>query len=205
MKSIPALAFLLCFVAFAQDENFDELAKRAAAALSANPAEAAKLYAQGTTLKPSWAEGWFYLGASNYEIANFAESRAAFQKAAELAPERGTVWAFLGLSELKLAQTREALADIRKGETLGLANDQSFVATVRKEASLACIRNSDFGSAVEQLLPLARLGDNPAIVMPILGVAVLGIASAPRLARHETRLGQTRGRNGLESLWPAWR
>ncbi len=199
MKSVFALALLVwpsVYGYIAQEESFDEIAKRAAEALSTNPAEAAKLYSQATALKPSWAEGWFYLGASNYEIGRFAQSRSAFQKAAELAPERGTVWAFLGLSELRLAQTRDALADIRKGETLGLANDPKFVATIRKEASLACIRTADFACAVEQLLPLARQGYDPENIMPILGVAVLGIPSPPAdlaaAKREEVRLaGET--------------
>jgi tetratricopeptide (TPR) repeat protein len=182
MKPAVALAILLSLyagVSLAQSENADQLAQRASAMLRTNPAEAANLYRRVVALKPSSAEAWFYLGASTFETGQFAEARAAFQKASALAPERGTVWAFLGLTELRLARNREALADIRKGEVLGLAADPKFVGTIRNEAALACIHAADFSCAVDQLVPLARLGYNPDTTVPALGVSVLGISSAP--------------------------
>jgi tetratricopeptide (TPR) repeat protein len=182
MKPVVALSLLSCFLAGisnAQSENADGLAKRAFAALSGNPAQAANLYGKLVALKPSSAEAWFYLGTSRFQTGQFAEARSAFQKAAALAPERGTVWAFLGLTELRMAKPSDALPDIRKGEALGLASDPKFIATIRNEAALACVHAADFACAVGQLVPLARAGYDPATTVSLFGVSVLGIPLAP--------------------------
>ena len=107
----------------------------------------------------SWAEGWFYLAASLYQVNQFAESRTTFRHATKLAPNNGAVWAFLGLCEYQLKNYAQAFADIRKGETLGLPDNPQFVWTVRNRAALICIRSSEFAEAIQQLQPLAKMGD----------------------------------------------
>jgi tetratricopeptide (TPR) repeat protein len=179
----PALVLLLSsFVISGQEvtdgAKFNDLSKRAAAALSSNPAEAAILYRQTVELRPQWAEGWFYLGASLYQTARYPESRSALQKAAGLDPEHGAVWAFLGLCEFEMKEYPQALADIRKGENFGLPDDLAFVSTVRNRAALISIRASDFMAAVEQLRPLAAAGDHSQETIEALGVSVLGIPKA---------------------------
>jgi tetratricopeptide (TPR) repeat protein len=155
-----AILLLLCVTASAEapakSEEFDDLARRATAALQSDPQEAIGLYRSALALKPSWAEGWFYLGASLYGVNRYPESREAFEKAAKLAPSNGGVWGFLGLSEDRMGDYRQALADIRKGEAAGLPDNPKFVSTVRQCAALICIRSSEFGAAMDQLQPLAK-------------------------------------------------
>src|SRR3954469_15947626 len=80
-------------------ETFDELARRAEDLVDSKPTEAAELYRKALALRPDWAEGWLYLGASLYATDRFAEATDAFRKGTRLAPTKGTAWAFLGLCE----------------------------------------------------------------------------------------------------------
>jgi len=160
-------------------QDFETLSKRAAAALQSDPAEAAKLYRQAVETQPAWAEGWFYLAASLYEIRQYGESQKAFERAAILAPDNGTVWAFLGLCEYDMGGYQKALADIRKGEGLGLGNDRQFISSIRNHAALIYLRRAEFGAAMEQLEPLARLGDDSPATIENIGVSALGLKYAP--------------------------
>ncbi len=153
--------------------DFDSLARRAAAALQQSPQEAATLYRQAVTLRPSWAEGWFYLGASEYQLKHYREAREALARAGELAPDNGAAWAFLGLAESELADYPRAMAHIVKAEGLGMPDNPQFVSTVRVRGSWIAMRASDFTAAIEQLRPLAMSGDRSPAVIEAFGVAAL--------------------------------
>ncbi len=159
--------------------DFGSLSRRASDALQTNPQQAAMLYQQALALRPAWAEGWFYLGAALYGTKQYPESRTAFQKAAQIAPQNGAVWGFLGLCEYQVGDSAQALADIRKAEAIGLPDDLKFVSTVRNRAAVICIQSSGFGAAVEQLQPLALLGDNSPETIEDLGLSTLGIPRLP--------------------------
>lgn len=175
--------------------TFNDLAKRASAALASDPGEAASLYRQALTIQPEWAEGWFYLGASLYGESQYAEAKTAFQKAAKLAPQNGTVLGFLGLCEAQLQESRQALKDLREGEDLGLASDRQFMSKVRNQAALICIHLSDFSAAVEQLRPLAKMADDSEATIEVLGVSTLGFSQSPsELPREKLPLIQLAGR-----------
>src|SRR5436305_879384 len=135
MKVAVTLIFAAsAFAAMAQVANpagFDELAARAAAALERNPQQAAELYAQAVAIRPSWAEGWFYLGASKYQLKQYAEAGAALERATALAPDNGGAWAFLGLTEYERADFAHATMHILKAEALGLPDNPQFVEVVR--------------------------------------------------------------------------
>ena len=104
----------------------DKLARSAAEALDKRPDEASSLYRQVLAIRPNWAEGWLYLGASLYQQGRHAEASDAFRKGVALAPGQGTGWAFLGLCESHLDNAEQALADIRRGEELGIGGNPQF-------------------------------------------------------------------------------
>ena len=180
------------------DPDFDALSHRAATALSTNPAEAAGLYKQCVEKRPDWAEGWFYLGAALFQTGQFTESKQAFQKAAALVPNRGTVWAFLGLAENQIGETSQALADLRKGEAIGLADEMKFIAAVRDTAAAICIQSGDFSGAVLQLRELARQGERSDTTLDELGVSVLGL---PMLTAAIPAAKRTLIRDAGEAAW----
>ena len=159
--------------------DFDDLARRAAAALQQSPQEAANLYRQAVAMRPSWAEGWFYLGASEYQLKRYREAREALARAGELAPDNGAAWAFLGLAEYELADYARAMSHISKAEALGLPDNPQFVAVVRIRGASIAMRASDFTAAIEQLHPLALSGDHSPAVIEAFGVAALTMPSLP--------------------------
>jgi len=155
--------------------SFDDVAQRAQAALQARPAEAAKLYRQAVEMRPDWAEGWFYLGASLYDLERYAEARDAFQKETKLAPRMAPGWAFLGLAESQLNDSEQALQDIRHGEALGIKGNHEFEVAVRLKASALLLKVQAFDEALLQLQPLAEGPENSAAVSDTMGLCALAI------------------------------
>jgi tetratricopeptide (TPR) repeat protein len=56
-------------------EFFDDLARRASDALDVHPEQAVALYQRALALRPGWAEGWLYRGASLFQLGRFREAR----------------------------------------------------------------------------------------------------------------------------------
>lgn len=156
--------------------SFDELSRRAAESLDSQPEQAVALYRQALKLKPSWPEGWLYLGASLYQLNRYSEARDAFRKGIPLAPENGTAWAFLGLCEAELGDPKHAVEDIVKGEVLGVAGNPQFLLAVRLKAATLLLQSSEFAEAMDQLQPLARSGDSSPGVLMAAGLGTLGIS-----------------------------
>jgi tetratricopeptide (TPR) repeat protein len=181
------LCLALCLCAAAQTElqptqtnsGFDDLAQRAGAAFEKDPGAAADLYRQALAIQPSWAEGWFNLGATLYQRGHYEDAKIAFGRTAELAPEKGVVWAFLGLCEYQGHNYRAALANFEKGEALGLPDKRDFVSTVHNRAADICIRAGEFSAAIDQLKPLALLGDESGGTIEAFGISALGLPYLP--------------------------
>lgn len=156
-------------------DAFEDLARRAEAALDSQPAEAASLYKQALAIRPDWGEGWLYLGGALYQLSRYAEASDAFRKGVELAPGVGTGWAFLGLNEAELGDQDQALVDIRKGEELGLGGNREFEAAVRVKAARLLVRASTFDEALAQLQPLAKRNENSPAVVETMGLCALSL------------------------------
>jgi predicted Zn-dependent protease len=116
-------------------EQFEDLSRRAQAALDKRPEEAIQLYKQALAMRPDWPEGWLYLGGAFYQAGRYAEATDALRKGLGLAPIFANGWALLGLSESQLDDPDQALADIRKGEDLGLGGNIQFETDVRVGAA----------------------------------------------------------------------
>jgi len=175
---LAAALRLAAGLAHAQTEpaqNFELLAQRAQAALQVRPAEAAKLYRQAVEMRPDWAEGWFYLGASLYDLERYAESRDAFRQEAKLAPRMGPGWAFLGLAESELNDPEQALVDIRHGEALGIKGNHEFEIAVRLKASGLLLKAQAYDEAMMQLQPLANGTEQSPAIMATMGLCALAI------------------------------
>jgi tetratricopeptide (TPR) repeat protein len=174
---LPA-AFLFSIIATAQApeaESFEQLARRAESLLDSQPAEAATLYKQALAIRPDWAEGWFYLGATLYQQDRYAEATDAFRKGIALVPQQGTAWAFLGLSESMLGDPEQALADIRKGEQLGLGDNLQFEVAARVKAAQLLVRSSSFDEALVEMQALARKEVDSDIVIETMGLCAVSM------------------------------
>ena len=159
-------------------ESFEDLARRAGSVLDSRPSEAAELYQRALAIRPDWAEGWMSLGGALYQLNRCAEATDAFRKGIKLAPGIGNAWAFLGLCEAELDDPDQALADIRKGEALGLHGNWQFEVAVRVRAAQLLMKASSFDEAPEQLLPLALRQEDSAVIEQTMGLAALGLGAA---------------------------
>jgi tetratricopeptide (TPR) repeat protein len=96
------------------------------------------------------------------------------------------------MTEYELGEYKEAIADIVKGESLGLVDKPGFVSAVRYRAALIGLRFSDFALALDQIRPLAISGDNSPGVIEVLGLSALCMnilpANIPAAKRPEVEL-----------------
>src|SRR5271157_303314 len=162
-------------------ESFEDLSRRAQAALDSRPEEAIQLYKQALGIRPDWPEGWLYMGGALYQIGRYAEATDALRKGIGLAPIFANGWALLGLAESQLDDQEQALADIRKAEELGLGGNPQFETAVRVRAAQLLIRTSAFDEALAQLQPLAKYPGDPPPLLEAMGLCAL--ASPEDLAR----------------------
>jgi tetratricopeptide (TPR) repeat protein len=207
LACVAGLASLLVVhtaIAQAPAGGFDDLARRAEAAVDSDPALAASLYKEALDQRPSWPEGWFYLGGALYRIGRYTEAENAFQKGLDLDSKNGAAWAFLGLAEYELGHLDQALSDIGKGEQLGLGANAGFESAVRQRAAMALIRSSLFDQAMAQLQPLAKQQQqqNSAAIIEAIGLCALAIPLDPsKLPESRRKVVTMAG----QAMWAATR
>jgi tetratricopeptide (TPR) repeat protein len=115
-----------------EDSAFARLKTAALRAREGNRAiEACQLYEQLVTLRPKWAEGWWYLGTLYYERARYIAATVAFQKFTALDSENGQGWGLLGISEYQSREFNAALQHLTKARALGLGDNLELAHSVR--------------------------------------------------------------------------
>ncbi|HVP00339.1 MAG TPA: tetratricopeptide repeat protein [Bryobacteraceae bacterium] len=177
MKLCLALASAMAVSLLSQ--SFEDLARKAESMVDQGPAQAAALFKQALDLRPSWPEGWFYLGGALYRLDRYTEARDAFLKGLDLSPQNGMAWGFLGMTEYELGDLKKAAIDIDKAEKIGLGPNLGFEAAVRQRGAMILIRSSLFDQAMAQLQPLAKRGENSAQVVEAVGLCALAVAAEP--------------------------
>jgi len=177
--------------------DFDQVAARAEQARGANRIEEAmELYRKALSLRPRWAEGWWYLGALLYERDAFADAAVALSKATALSPKVGTTWVMLGLCEFKLGRFGDALTHIRQGRKLGASADPQFKQVMLYHEGVLLIGKGEFEQAQETLGLLSRDGVENEDVTNALGLSVLRIRFSDLIA-GDSALRQLVRRAGL--------
>lgn len=83
------------------------------------------------------------------------------------------------MTEYELHDYGPALANILTGESIGLADNPTFVFAVRYRAALIALRFSDYVSALEQLRPLVRAGNHSPALIEALGLTALTMHHLP--------------------------
>ncbi len=78
--------------------SLEKISKEAEADRDANRIdEAIALYKKGISIKPSWEEGWWYLGTLYYDLDNYPQGRDAFKHLTLIKPDvavgLGHAWA----------------------------------------------------------------------------------------------------------------
>ena len=90
--------------------------------------EAIRLYERATALRPSWSEGWWYLGTMFFDSNQFPKAHDAFVHFVTVEHRQpGPGFGMLGLTEFELKDYPKALAALEHGRALGLGNNGTFV------------------------------------------------------------------------------
>ena len=124
-----------------QQGYFEDLQRRAEAALDSRPEEAAGLYKQALAIRPEWAEGWLYMGGALYQ-------KPAATPKPPMRCGKASGWrrpsALGGLSWASASpnwkiETRPWPISVR-AKDLGLGGNPRFEAAVRVRAAVLLIR-----------------------------------------------------------------
>lgn len=164
-------------------KDFNRAAAQAEQARNANRIEEAiALYRQAVTLRPAWAEGWWYLGTLLYDRDAFADAATALNQAATLSPNVGTAWVMLGLCEFKLGRHRDALEHIQRGRRLGVSDAPQFRNVMLYHEGILLLGKGDFERAQETLGLLSEEGVENEELTDALGLCVLRLRFSDLLA-----------------------
>jgi tetratricopeptide (TPR) repeat protein len=139
----------------ARTSSFDVISKKAEEARQANNAATAiDLYQQVLKLKPTWSEGWWYLGTLYYDSDQYPQGRDAFRRVTLQEPKLAVGWAMLGLCEFETKDYDRSLEHLRRASILGMDPEQGFYEVARYHEALLLTRSGDFDAAIAVLARL---------------------------------------------------
>lgn len=179
---LPVLLIALSLAAPAASvpASFETIAKGAEVARSQNRVQdAIRLYREGTRLRPSWTDGWWYLGSLLYDQDRFSEATVAFQRLLASTAHRGPAHAFLGLCEYQTGKYDDALAQLRAWADAGWQGTAQLRDVAVFHFALLLTRDGKFVESLYLMATLAsRLGDNPEL-WEAMGLASLRMRNLP--------------------------
>ncbi len=153
--------------------TFDELAAQAAAArLDNRIPEAIELYRQAVQLNPSWAEGWWFVGALSHVTRQYAGCAAGFDEFVRLDDKRPTAWSLLGLCEFETGAYDQAFDHLRRG-LAGQDLPPEVEADARFHYALLLSRAGFFDRGRRELQRFARAGAGQPQLLAALGLNAL--------------------------------
>jgi tetratricopeptide (TPR) repeat protein len=169
-----AAAILLVAFAAPASATFDRVANEAAAARQQNRIQdAVVLYRQAVKLRPSWAEGWWFLGELLYDQDKYPEARDALRRLVSLNPKTGPGFAMLGLCEYEAKEYGSALDHINDARRFGLGDDPQAKRVVLFHAVVLLTRFHQYDSALQVLEKVLKSGDAGPAVITAAGLAGL--------------------------------
>ena len=149
--------------------------------------EAAQLYFEAVTMRPSWAEGWWHLGTIAYELDRYEHARDAFRRVIRRAPDNAAAWALMGLAEFEIEEYDAALANLLRARSLGVAAHKQLAPTVRYHAAILLTRMTQYDQAIQLLNEFAIEGNDNPRVTEAFGIAVLRMPLLPKEVPGTTR------------------
>ena len=141
--------------------------------------EAVSLYTQALHILPTWAEGWWYVGAIHYDADRYPDARDAFRKLVAIEPKRGPAWGMLGLCEFQTREFERAVISLQRGRALGFSGNQELASVVRYHTAILYIRLEQFEVAFDILREFVREGNESAKVVEIFGLTMLRMSFLP--------------------------
>jgi tetratricopeptide (TPR) repeat protein len=135
--------------------------------------DAIALYKKGVALKPSWDEGWWFLGSLYYGLDHFDLARDAFRHLTVMKPDAGLPWAMLGLCEFETRQYPQALDHLRHGTSLGIASEKEIEDSADYHLAILLTREQEYEASMKILALFAQRNLNDASYIEAMGIAAL--------------------------------
>jgi len=168
--------------------QFNRLAQEASAAREADRLEEAiPLYLQALRLKPSWKEGWWYVGTMYYERDEFVEARDAFKKFVSLEEKFGPAWSMMGMCEFRLKEYPQALLSVRRGNRLGFGDNQEIRRAARYHEAILLTRFEHYELSYDLLSRMLKEQSDSQDLISALGLALLRLPYLPSETPPEKR------------------
>ena len=160
--------------------SFDTLAAQAASAReSGQTDEAIRNYRAAVALRPSWDEGWWYLGTLLYDADHFEEAIPALRHVVELQPKASSAWAFLGLSEFETGDYVDAFIALQNAKALGFSENPDVEKVALYHLGLLLNLHAEFERMTELLVNAFGPNHFSEQIKAALGLALLRVPILP--------------------------
>jgi len=161
-------------------ESFSDLKQRAEQARqSGQTEEQVTLYRKAVTLRPSWGEGWWYLGTGLYDLHRYTQALDAFQHLSRIDVKDGSSRALMGLCEFQLHHYPESLKQLLRAEELGMGANTEMMMTVNYHVVILLNLSGQFEWARDRLAPFSWLADVSEPVIAAVGINTLRMQVLP--------------------------
>lgn len=189
----------------ASSMDFNSVASAAASAREGGRLqEALADYQRALQIRPEWKEGWWYLGAIQYENNQYPEAIRSFHTLLQLDPRFGAAWGLLGLSEFEIKDYSDSLVDLEKAQVLGPGNDPESTRVSMYHLALLQNRNGEFDRAFATIATAFGRSQLPTQAQTSLGLSLLRIPLLPdEIDPSQDALIQAVGQAGSQLLLPA--
>jgi tetratricopeptide (TPR) repeat protein len=175
---------------------FDRASQAATEARTQNRTEdAIGLYRQALNLRPSWKEGWWFLGELLYDHDQYPAARDALRRLISLDQTTGPGFALLGLCEFETKEYDKSLNHFYQARRLGLGDDPQVRRVVLFHEMLLLTRIHEYEAAMEVLMKVVKDGGAGPAVIVAAGIAGLRRPIFPEeLPPGDTDLIESAGR-----------
>ena len=172
----------------APPKTFESIAKAADQAREADRlSEAIELYSKAVRLRPSWADGWWWLASILYEQDRFQEAEAPFKRYIALSPKPAPGYAFLSLCEYETQYYSAARHHFELWSKGGSPGNDALLDVAAFHWALLLTRAGRFNEALVLLVAkVQKLGATP-VLTEALGLASLRMAFLPENYPPERR------------------
>ena len=154
--------------------EFDRLSKAATDARTENRiADAVALYRQAVAQRPSWAEGWWFVGELLHDQNQYPEARDALRRLIALDQNSGPGFALLALCEFETKEYDKSLNHIYQARRIGLGDDPQVRRVVLFHEMLLLTRLRQYESAMQVLMSVVKDGGAGESVIEAAGIAGL--------------------------------
>lgn len=175
-------------------KSFEAIAREADAARQADHlSDALKLYSEAVHLRPSWADGWWWLGSILYDQDRFSEAQAPFKHFIALSPKPAPAYAFLALCEYETQDYAQALHHFELWSKASSPANGALLDVAVFHWALLLTRAGRFNEALFLLDAKAKQRGATPVLTEAIGLASLRMAFLPEDYPPERR----------ESVWLA--